>query len=198
MSARTLACGHHFHPPLPPKGLSATPALPLAVADRVPFYDAARTVNEDLIVRRLTRHGALVCRRTEVPLEPSYTTASEVNLYLADILALFRGPDGYDLVGIEVKDWDATVGATMARGYLRDYGRACSHFYLAANSFSEDLFSIKDLGLFHLDRREVLKAPGPLRPEPALWRSAVLRLAEGCGIEVEAPLDPHQRTLRGE
>jgi len=174
------------------------PALLLTVAKRVPFYSAARTVNEDLIVRRLTRHGELVCRRTEVPLEPSYTTASDVNLYLADVLALFRGPDGFDLVGIEVKDWGATVGATMARGYLRDYGRACSHFYLAANSFSEDLFSIKGLGLFDLDRREVLKAPGPLRPEPALWRSAVLRLAEGCGIEVEVPGDPRQRTLRSE
>lgn len=170
--------------------------LLLAVAERVPFYSAARTVNEDLIVRRLTRHGELVCHRTEVPLEPAYTTASQVSCYLADVLALFRGPEGYDLVGIEVKDWGATVGATVARGYLRDYGRACSHFYLAANRFSEDLFSVKGLGLFHLDPREVVKAPGALRPEPALWRSAVLRLAEACGIEVEVPEDPHQRTLR--
>ena len=167
------------------------------MAERVPFYSAARTVNEDLIGRRLERHGELVCRRTEVPLEPAYTTASKVNLYLADILALFRGPDGYDLVGIEVKDWDARVGATVARGYLRDYGRACSHFYLAANRFSEDLFHVKGLGLFHLDRREVVKAPGALRPEPALWRSAVVRLAEACGIVVDVPEDPLQRTLRG-
>jgi hypothetical protein len=161
----------------------------------VPFYHAARTVNEDLIVRRLDRHGKLVCHATEVPLEPSYLTTDRVKCYLGDILALYEGPDGYVLVGIEVKDWGARVNPKLARDYLRDYGRVCQHFYLAAKEFSEGLFSIRDIGLFHLDRREVVKASPRLRPEPRLWRSAVDRLCELRSVSLDLPRDPHQRRL---
>ncbi|NIP35111.1 MAG: hypothetical protein GWN18_09200 [Thermoplasmata archaeon] len=83
----------------------------------------------------------------------------------------------------------------MAREYLETYGRACEHFYLAANGFAEGLFSIRGLGLFHLDRRQVVKAPGRLRPEPALWRSAVERLCELCDVDMDLPRDPLQSTL---
>jgi hypothetical protein len=115
------------------------------------------------------------------------------------VLALFEGPTGNTLVGIEVKDWGARVSIPMARNYLEAYGRACQHFYLAANGFAEGLFSIRDLGLFHLGRREVVKAPGHLRPEPTLWRSAVERLSELCDVDLDLPKDPDQRTLpRGE
>jgi hypothetical protein len=165
------------------------------VADRVPFYHASNTVNEDLILRRLDRHGELVCHATEVPLEPVYLTTDRVPCYRADVLALYRGPRGHTLVGIEVKDWGARVGVRMARSYLRAYGRACQYFYLAANDFTEGLFSTRDVGLFHLDRREVVKAAGRLSPDPGLWRSAVSRLGELCGTELELPLDPHQSTL---
>ncbi len=165
------------------------------VAERVPFYHASTTVNEDLILRRLDRHGELVCHATEVPLEPVYTTSDRVPCYRGDVLALFRGPTGYDLVGIEVKDWGARIGTGMARQYLRAYGRVCQFFYLAANDFTEGLFAVRDVGLFHLDRREVVKAAASLAPDPSLWRSAVHRLSELCEVEIELPPDPHQRTL---
>jgi len=166
-------------------------------ARRVSFWSAARTVNEDLIMRRLDRHGELVCHATEVPLEPRYTTARDVTVYLADVLALFRGPQGLALVGIEVKDRAAPVGPRTAARYLAAYGRSCQHFYMAANGFSPRVFAMRDVGLFHLGRREVVKGAGALRPEPALWRSAVARLAEACGTEVEVPRDPLQTTLGG-
>jgi hypothetical protein len=165
------------------------------VAERVPFYHASETVNEDLIVRRLDRHGRLECWATEVPLEPRYLTTDRPACYRGDVLALFEGPKGHTLVGIEVKDWGASVSVPMAREYIEAYGRACEHFYLAANGFAEGLFSISDLGLFHLGRREVVKAPGRLDPNPALWRSAVERLGELCGLEIELPVHPHQSTL---
>ncbi len=165
------------------------------MARRVSFYSAARTVNEDLILRRLDRHGELVCHATEVPLEPAYTTARDVECYLADVLALYKGPRGPVLVGIEVKDWGARVGARMARRYLDAYGRACQYFYFAANRFSEGLFTVRDLGLFHLGRREVVKGAGALAPDPALWRSAVARLSEACGVETATPRHPSQTTL---
>ena len=165
------------------------------MAQRVPFYHASETVNVDLIVRRLDRHGRLVCWATEVPLEPVYLTTDRPPCYRGDLLALFEGPSGPSLVGVEVKDWDSRVSIPMARDYLRAYGRACQHFYLAANGFAEGLFSVRDLGLFHLDRREVVKAPGTLRPEPSLWRSAVERLLEICDVGFDLPGDPHQTTL---
>jgi hypothetical protein len=165
------------------------------MAQRVPFFHASRTVNEDLIIRKLDRHGRLVCWDTEVPLEPVYLTTDRPPCYRGDVLALFEGPTGHVLVGIEVKDWDARVSIPMARDYLQAYGKACQHFYLAANGFAQGLFSIRDLGLFHLDHREVVKAPGPLDPDPALWRSAVERLCEGCGVDIDLPVDPRQRTL---
>ena len=165
------------------------------VAQRVPFYHASRTVNEDLILRRLDRHGELVCYATEVPLEPVYLTTDRVPCYLGDILALYRGPTGNVLVGIEVKDWGHRVHPKLAREYMSAYGRACQLFYLAAKEFSEGLFAIRDMGLFHLDRREVLKAPAPLSPDPCLWRSAVERLCEICEVDLDLPADPSQRTL---
>jgi hypothetical protein len=170
----------------------------LPLADRVPFYHASRTVNEDLILRRMDRHGQLVCWATEVPLEPTYLTSDRVQCYMGDVLSLHRGPEGHQLVGIEVKDWGNRVGVPMAREYLRTYGRACQYFYLAANGFAQGLFSVRDLGLFDLNRREVVKAPGQLSPEPALWRSAVERLCQLCGVEVDLPKDPLQRTLPNE
>lgn len=170
-----------------------------SVAERVPFYHAAETVNADLILRRLGRRDELVCYATEVPLEPVYTTTDQVTCYRGDVLALYRGPGGHYLVGIEVKDWGTRVGVKLARGYLRDYGRACQYFYLAARDFTEGVFSVRGLGLFHLDRREVVKAAGELTPDPALWLSAVERLSERCGVSVDLPSHPHQRTLpRGE
>lgn len=168
------------------------------MAERVPFFHASRTVNEDLILRRLDRHGKLVCWDTEVPLEPVYITTDRVQCYLGDVLALFEGPDGHVLVGIEVKDWEARVNRTMARDYLETYGRVCQHFYLAANGFSEGVFSMRDIGLFHLDRREVVKAPSRLRPDVTLWRSAVDRLSERCDVRIDLPNDPDQTTLPGE
>ncbi len=169
-----------------------------SLADRVPFYHASQTVNEDLILRRLDRHGQLVCWATEVPLEPVYLTTDRVQCYRGDILSLHRGPSGHLLVGIEVKDWGNRVGVKMARDYLMTYGKACQYFYLAANEFSQGLFSVKDLGLFDLNRREVVKAPGQLSPEPVLWRSAVDRLCERCAVEVDLPKDPYQQTLSTE
>jgi hypothetical protein len=167
------------------------------VAERVQFYHASETVNEDLIVRRLDRHGRLVCWATEVPLEPVYLTTDRPACYRGDVLALFEGPRGHTLVGIEVKDWDARVSIPMARGYLETYGKVCQNFYLAANGFAQGLFSLRDLGLFHLDRREVVKAPGPLVPDPILWRSAVERLCDQCQVEIDLPRDPSQSTLSG-
>ncbi len=167
------------------------------MARRVPFYHASETVNEDLIVRRLDRHGRLVCWTTEMPLEPVYLTTDRPACYRGDVLALFEGPRGHALVGVEVKDWDARVSIPMARDYLAAYGKVCQHFYLAANGFAEGLFSLRDLGLFHLDRREVVKAPGTLRPEPALWRSAVERLCRLRAVDIDLPPDPHQSTLPG-
>jgi hypothetical protein len=168
---------------------------PVTVAERVPFFNASRTVNEDLILRRLDRHGRLVCHSTEVPLEPVYLTTDRVPCYLGDILALYRGEAGHVLVGIEVKDWDNRVHPKLAREYLVAYGRACQYFYLAAKEFSQGLFAIRDMGLFDLDRREVVKAPAPLSPDPILWRSAVERLCEICDVELTLPADPSQRTL---
>lgn len=159
------------------------------------FYHASETVNEDLIVRRLDRHGRLVCWATEMPLEPVYLTTDRPACYRGDVLALFEGEAGHTLVGIEVKDWEARVSIPMAREYLAAYGKACQQFYLAANGFAEGLFAIRDLGLFHLDRREVVKAPGTLRPDPVLWRSAVERLCEICEVEVGLPRDPSQSRL---
>jgi hypothetical protein len=165
------------------------------VAERVPFYHASETVNVDLILRRLDRHGRLLCWATEVPLEPVYRTTDRPTCYRGDVLALFEGPRGPELVGIEVKDWGARVSVPMARDYLGAYGRACERFYLAANGFAEGLFSIAGLGLFHLEHREVVKAPGRLGPDPRLWRSAVERLLELCGVDVDLPPDPRQSTL---
>ena len=161
----------------------------------MPFYHASETVNEDLIVRRLHRHGRLVCWATEMPLEPVYLTTDRPACYRGDVLALFEGTAGHSLVGIEVKDWEARVSIPMAREYMEAYGKVCQHFYLAANGFAEGLFSVGDLGLFHLDRREVVKAPAPLRPDPVLWRSAMERLCQLCEVELDVPKDPHQSTL---
>ncbi len=165
------------------------------MADRVSFYHASETVNEDLIVRRLDRHGRLVCWTTEMPLEPVYLTTDRPACYRGDVLALFEGARGHALVGIEVKDWGAKVSIPMARDYMEAYGKVCQHFYLAANGFTEGMFSVSDLGLFHLDRREVVKAPGPLRPDPALWQSAVDRLCQLCDMELDLPKDPSQSVL---
>lgn len=165
------------------------------MAERVPFFHASQTVNEDLILRRLDRHGQLVCWATEVPLEPVYLTTDRVPCYRGDVLALYRGPSGHILVGIEVKDWGNRVHLKMAKDYLAAYGKACQYFYLAANEFSQGLFTVRELGLFNLDRREVVKAPARLSPEPILWRSAMERLCQLCNVDLDLPLDPHQRTL---
>jgi hypothetical protein len=134
-----------------------------------------------------------------MPLEPVYLTTDRPACYRGDVLALFEGPMGHALVGVEVKDWDAKVSIPMAREYLVEYGKVCQFFYLAANGFAEGLFSVRDMGLFHLDRREVVKAPGPLVPDPILWRSAVDRLCERCQVDLDLPADPSQSTLpRGE
>lgn len=165
------------------------------MAQRVPFFHASRTVNEDLILQRLGRHGVLECHATELPLEPAYTSSDRVPCYLADVMALFSGRRGYVLVGIEVKDWEASVHTKLARGYLAAYGRVCQYVYLAANDFSQDLFGVRDLGLFHLGRRQVVKAPALLSPDPGLWRSAALRLAEECGRDLRLPRHPGQTVL---
>jgi len=165
------------------------------VAERVPFYHASQTVNEDLILRRLDRHGQLVCWATEVPLEPVYLTTDRVPCYRGDVLAMYRGPAGHVLVGIEVKDWGNKVHVKMAREYLAAYGKACQYFYLAANDFSQGLFTVRDIGLFNLDDRKVVKAPARLSPDPVLWRSAMERLCQLCDVDLDLPPDPHQRTL---
>jgi len=188
----------HIRLPPPESLMTAARQSCRVAARRVSFWSAARTVNEDLILGRLDRHGELVCHSTEVPLEPRYTTAQEVACYLADVLALFRGPRGLVLVGIEVKDRGAPVGSRMAARYLAAYRRSCQYFYLAANAFTPRVFAMRDVGLFHLDRREVVKGAGALSPEPALWRSAVSRLAEACRVEVGVPRDPLQTTLGDE
>jgi len=54
---------------------------------------------------------------------------------------------------------------------------------------------VRDLGLFNLDKREVVKAPARLSPEPILWRSAMERLCQLCDVVLDLPNDPHQRTL---
>jgi len=68
-------------------------------------------------------------------------------------------------VGIEIKEWEKRVHPKMALEYLETYRPTCEYFYLAAKKFSKSTIELKDIGLFDLTRRKVIKNAEYLYPD---------------------------------
>jgi hypothetical protein len=114
--------------------------------------------------------------------------------YYGDILAVYERGRRWYLVGIEVKDWKARVGPKLAKEYLSTYGEVCEYFYLAARRFSRRLLTFPSVGLFSLEKMEVVKKPGYLYPDENLRASAIKRMKKD-GLKETVIESPYQTTL---
>jgi hypothetical protein len=74
-------------------------------------------------------------------------------------MAIFKKSSRHYIVGIEIKEWNATVNPKLAVEYLETYRSTCEYFYLAAKKFSKSTLEINEIGLFDLTEMKVIKNP---------------------------------------
>jgi hypothetical protein len=144
------------------------------------------------IARSITIHGRPVYVEREFHIKPYRNRADAC--YYGDILAVYNHGYRWYLVGIEIKDWKTRVGMKLARRYLKTYGAVCEYFYLAARRFSQKLFGYSPVGLFSLERMEVIKNPRYLFPDELLRVEAIKRMKKS-GLDPLVVESPYQTTL---
>jgi hypothetical protein len=84
--------------------------------------------------------------------------------------------------------------AKMAMEYLETYRPTCENFYLASRKFSKSTLELKNIGLFDLTRRKVIKNAEYLYPEE--FRANLMRgIKNNFKVLSDAVEDPFQRTI---
>lgn len=149
-----------------------------------------------VIAESIKEHGTPIHVEKEFHMKP--VRCRKDVCYYGDILAIYekerqKGRRWY-LVGIEVKDWKVKVGPKLAHEYLSVYGQVCEYFYLAAQKFSSKLLRHSSIGLFSLEKMEVVKKPKYLYPNENLRRNAVKRMKKS-GLKEDVIESPYQTTL---
>jgi hypothetical protein len=145
-----------------------------------------------MIVECIREHGTPIHVEKEFHIKPMRCRKDVC--YYGDILAVYEKGKRWYLVGIEIKDWKATVGPGLALEYLSAYGNVCEYFYLAARRFSNRLLRVPSIGLFSLEKMEVVKKPKYLYPNEKLRANAVNRMKKS-GLDVRVIESPYQTTL---
>ncbi len=145
-----------------------------------------------MIVESIREHGTPIHVEKEFHIKP-FRKRKDV-CYYGDILAVYEKGVRWYLVGIEIKDWKARVGSKLAREYLSVYGEVCEYFYLAARKFSSELLGFPSIGLFSLERMEVVKRPEYLYPDEHLRASAIKRMKK-WGLDCHVTESPYQTVL---
>ncbi len=157
------------------------------------FSSFGATINSNLIVSAITRHGIPVFHTSEMLLKPFISKDSACNL--ADIIAVYKQAERFRIVGIEIKEWDKCVHPKIADEYLDTYRHTCEYFYLAAKRFSKRTLDIKDIGFFDLTKMKVIKNPEYLYPDAGFWANMMKRIKKHFKVLTNAVDDPFQRTL---
>lgn len=145
-----------------------------------------------LIPECIKEHGTPIHVEKEFHMKPVRNRKDVC--YYGDILAVYKKGRRWYLVGIEIKDWKAKVGPKLAKTYLSVYGDVCEYFYMAARRFSSDLLRIPSVGLFSLEKMEVIKKPKYLYPNEKLRASAIRRMKKS-GLNLHVIESPYQTTL---
>lgn len=157
------------------------------------FSRFGMTINSGAIVNAITHHGAPVLHTAEMHLKPFLCRESACNL--ADIFAVYKQSERLYIVGIEIKEWNATVNPKLAMEYLETYRSTCEYFYLAAKKFSKSILELDEIGLFDLNEMKVIKNPAYLFPNPDFRAHLMKRIKKQYNILQDAVEDPYQRTL---
>lgn len=157
------------------------------------FSNFGATINSHEIVKSINQHGIPVFHTSEMHLKPFLCRKSACNL--ADIIAVYKLNWRYHVVGIEIKEWNATVHPKLAKEYLDTYRSTCEYFYMAAKHFAGSTFEIEEIGLFDLNEMKVIKAPEYLSPDPNLRGNLMKRIRKQFKLLYDAADDPYQRTL---
>ncbi len=157
------------------------------------FSHFGMTINSHEIVNAITNHGVPVFHTSEIHIKPFICRKSACNL--ADIIAVFKKSERFYIVGIEIKEWNATVHQKLALEYLATYRNTCEYFYLAAKHFSSGTFEIKDIGLFDLNTMKVIKNPAYLFPNCDFRANLMKRIKKHYQVLSDVVEDPFQRTL---
>lgn len=147
-----------------------------------------------MIVDAITQHGIPIFHTSEMHLKPFLCRDSACNL--ADIIAVYKQSERFYIVGIEIKEWDKRVHPKMALEYLETYRPTCEYFYLAAKKFSKSTLELKDIGLFDLTMRKVIKNAEYLYPDVELRAHLMGRIKNNFKVLSNA-LEDHSRGLLG-
>jgi hypothetical protein len=157
------------------------------------FSSFGTTINSHEIVDAITQHGIPIFHISEIHLKPYVCRISACNL--ADIMAIFKQSGRHYIVGIEIKEWNATVNPKLAMEYLETYRNTCEYFYLAAKKFSKSTVELNEIGLFDLTEMKVIKSPAYLFPNPDFRAHLMKRIKKQNNILHDVVEDPYQRTL---
>jgi hypothetical protein len=99
------------------------------------------------------------------------------------------------IVGIEIKEWDKQVHPKMALEYLETYRQTCEYFYLAAKKFSKSKLELRDIGLFDLTRKKVIKNAEYLYPYVGFRANLMGRIKNNFKVLSNALEGPFQRAI---
>ena len=157
------------------------------------FSSFGMTINASAIVNSINQHGIPILHTSEIHLKPYVCRKSACNL--ADIMAIFKQSGRHYIVGIEIKEWNATVNPKLAVEYLETYRDTCEYFYLAAKKFSKSTLELNEIGLFDLTEMKVIKVPEYLSPNPDFRADLMKRIKKQFQLLYNVVDDPYQRTL---
>jgi hypothetical protein len=157
------------------------------------FSSFGMTINASAIVNSITQHGLPIFHTSEIHLKPFICRKSACNL--ADIMAVFKQSGRHYIVGIEIKEWNATVHPKLALEYLETYRNTCEYFYLAAKHFSNSTLELDEIGFFDLTGMKVIKSPSYLFPDPDFRAHIMKRIKKQYQVLSDVVDDPYQRTL---
>ena len=157
------------------------------------FSNFGMTINSHEIIASITQHGVPIFYTSEIHIKPFLCKKSTCNL--ADIIAVYRKSWRSYIVGIEIKEWNATVYPKIALEYLDTYRSTCEYFYMAAKHFSRSTLELEDIGLFDLTEMKVIKVPEYLSPNPDFRADLMKRIKKQFQLLYNVVDDPYQRTL---
>ena len=157
------------------------------------FSSFGMTINASAIVNSINHHGIPIFHISEIHLKPHICRKSACNL--ADIMVVFKQSNRHYIVGIEIKEWNATVNPKLAIEYLETYRDTCEYFYLAAKKFSKSILELDEIGLFDLTEMKVIKNPAYLFPNPDFRAHLMKRMKKQYNVLFDVVEDPYQRTL---
>src|SRR3972149_5771948 len=157
------------------------------------FSNNGTTINSAEIVNSIDNHGDPVFHTSEMHLMPFLCRKETCNL--ADIIAVYKKSERFYVVGIEIKEWSATIYPKIAMEYLETYRKTCEYFYLAAKRFSKKTLELEEIGLFDLTRMQVIKSSSYLSPDSGFRAHLMKRIKKYFNVLSGAVDDPFQRTL---